>query len=413
VEEGGMLDKSARVGLISAAGLAVVVVGVLFVVMRKKADERQAEQAYEQGAKDLHAQLLAFDLSDEAQAKSLIDAANADKESWQEHPLARDIQSLLARAATSLETSKERRESVGLFTEVEKKLEGAADLSPEELNDLRRSLTELEAKITAIGDEYLARFSRARTAADKAYATGLLQAAQESAAQGSANLRPALLLSQTAEEETRKLLDRAFVDKNTELQAFYEQQYKQAIAESDRIATALFTAEHSEALPWTDCLKGEQASFWNASTAKGFAHRVENGVLQIVGPDADAGRIAIISIGDREQWRNFVLDMEFTLEQGNVEMFFRLGRSPNANTISYAMNGAGDAANLKIGKTYRVTVRLLGSQFVVRFADEDIDTPPPREEQVSWAMGRKGAIGFLVPPETRLRVTSFKVRELR
>jgi hypothetical protein len=409
-EPEGMLDQNAKLGLMVAGGLAVVVLGVVVVVMRKKAEERRIEEAYQNEVNNLYTELKTLNIDDETQAKQLLAKAKDKERRWVNHELAPQIQNLVARAGVSLETGKERRKAVGNFTEIENKLKDPSAISPESLNDLRRRLSELEAKISLGGEEYIARYAEARTTADKAFVTRKLEAAQQS----SGTPRTALVDSQSAEDEIRKLLDQSVLEKKKELQDFYADLYKKAIAQSDQFATTLFTDKVISELPWTDCLAGEQLKYWNASSAKGFSHDPQPASLRIVGPDPDAGKQAVISIGDREQWRNFVLEMQFVIEKGNLELFLRLGRAPNANTISYPMMTESDQRNLKAGKPYHVIMKVLGSQWSIRYEnDDDLDTPPPKEETITWAKTRKGAIGFLVPPGARFRATTFKVRELR
>jgi hypothetical protein len=407
-EDEGVLDQSSKIGLIAAGGLAVIVLGAVVIVTNKHATERAAEEAYQNEVKDLYTKLSSMNLDDEAQAKSLLQLAKDTERRWKDHELAPKIQTLVARAGVSLDTGKERRQTLGRFTEIEGLLKDTSALSPETLNDLRRNLTELEAKMTLGGDEYVKRHAAARLTADKAYVTRLLDSAKEAGSP-----RAALTQSQTAEDEIRKVLDQAIMDKNQEMQTFYSDLYKKAIGQTDQLAGALFTDKVISELPWTDCLNGDQLKNWNASSAKGFSHDTQAGQLVLIGPDPDAGRQAVISIGDREQWRNFVFDTEFTVEKGSAELFLRLGKAPNANTVSYPIATEGDSANLKAGKKYHLTMKLVGSTLSTRYDNEDIDTPPPKDEQLSWAKTRKGAIGFLIPSGLRMRFTSFKVRELR
>jgi hypothetical protein len=69
--------------------------------------------------------------------------------------------------------------------------------------------------------------------------------------------------AQAAEDETRKLLDQAYTDKNQELQDYYADLYRKVIAENDRLATALFTDKTNEGLPWVDYLAVEKWPEWN------------------------------------------------------------------------------------------------------------------------------------------------------
>jgi hypothetical protein len=78
------------------------------------------------------------------------------------------------------------------------------------------------------------------------------------------------------------------------------------------------------------------------------------------------------------------------------------------------MSSEGEQRSFKAGKPYHMIMKCIGSQLSIRYEnDDDLDTPPPKEETITWAKTRKGAIGFLVPPGVRFRATSFKVRELR
>ena len=216
---------------------------------------------------------------------------------------------------------------------------------------------------------------------------------------------------QTAEDELKTMLDLAFREKNDEKKNFYSPLYKRVIEQSDRFTEQVFTTEASEKLPWVDCLAGAKVADWSPTTTKGFAHRVENGTLSLVGPDASANAKAIIAIGDREQWRSLVVDMEFTLEQGGVQLCFHLGKSPNQNTVYFDLNTEGDnkEALLQPGKVYKLKVSILGSEFKARYAD---DTPRPYVDTLDWTKSRKGAIGILVPPGARIKFTRFMVREL-
>lgn len=410
-EPEGMLDQPAKIGLIAAGGLAVIVLIAVVVVKNKHDTEAAATLAYQNEVKNLYAELTALNLDDETQAKRLLQMAKDKEGRWRDHELSGQITMLVARAGASLETGKERRAVLGTFTQIEKALADPSQLSPETLKEMRRSLVEIESKITLGGDEYVKRYGEAVGTADKAYVTRLVDGAKE----GGANPRTALQQTQTAEDEIRKLLDTSITEKKAELQTFYTDIYKRAIEQSDQLAATLFTEKAIADLPWTDCLTGDQLKNWNPSSVKGFSAVPEPALLRIVGPDADAGRQAVISIGDREQWRNFVLDMEFIVEKGSFDLFMRLGRNPNANTVSLAFVTEGENQSIKPNTNYHVTVRVIGSQLSLRWAnDDDGDlSKTPKDIPLTWAKTRKGAIGLLVPANTRIKITTFKVRDLR
>ena len=406
--EAPLLDDVARNGLLAALGFAIVVGLVLFFVFRAKAADRRAHEAYEAEVTGLYNELRGLDLNDPAAAERLVDLAGKKEDTWKDHALAAEITSLVARARSNLTASKERREALSRFTDVEDELKKGA-VASDRLKELRRQLDESEVALSEGGAELVARIGLAHKTADQMYATQILAEARKARDDG-AGPRPSMVRFQSVEEELKGLLDRAFTTKNTEQQAFYTPLYQQAIEDSDKLATALFKAE-GENMQWVDCLAPPQDKLWNPSSVRGFSHRVEGGVLQIVGPDADAAKMAVVSIGDREQWRHLQLEVEFVIEKGDLDLIFRLGRGPNPNTVTYPLRTVGGP--LKAGKKYSARFNLVGSQLNVRFAGEDIDTPSPHDEALPWTKNRKGAIGFVVQPEARVRFTRFRVRELR
>jgi hypothetical protein len=321
----------------------------------------------------------------------------------------------VSQAKTKLVHSEEQRATTQRFTDVETELKSPT-VTPERMKDLRRQLDEMQGAMAEAGGDFAARFEATRLGADKAYATRLLEDAAAFRTANANNPRQALARYQPAEDEIKGLLDAAFRAKNKELQDYYTPLYKQAIAESDVVAEELFKAE-GEKMAWVDCLGPAQAGNWNASSVSGFSHQVQNGVLQLVGPDASAGKMAVISIGDREQWRHFQLDFEFTIEKGDVELYMRLGKAPNANTLAYPLKTARPEGLLVTGKKYSGRLTLIGSKWSVHFngAGEDIDTPTDESQKgtANWTMSRKGALGFVLMPEARVKFTRFQVREIR
>jgi hypothetical protein len=408
------LDPVTKYGMIGAGALAIIVAIAVFVIKGKKDEERQQFEAYERRVSEIHKKLTDLDVNKLGDATQAIELAESTRKDWQDHEKGRDIDLLLVRAKGKIEADKEQRATKDRFTEIEKKLGDGASLTPEAVKDLRRQLEELEVKLSTIGPEMLARYQIARGSADRTYAQRLVDdAIAFSAANAGENQRLALQRFQTAEDELKALVDRAYNDKNKELQDFYSPLYKQAIEESDKLVSTLFTPMAIERIQPVDCLAGGKIGEWNPSQAKGFSHRIDKGTLQIVGPDADAGRNAVISIGDREQWRNFVLDVEFQVDAGNVEMYFRLGKNPNLNTPQYILKTTGDLAEIRTGRSYRARISIIGSKFIVKFADDQADPPDTKDEDLTWVRSRKGAIGLLIPPGARLKFTKFLVRELR
>lgn len=409
--EAPVLDDASKYGLYGALGFGLIVGLICLFVFRAKAARQRELDEYEAAVKGVYAELTALDVNDSSKAEQIIKLAGAKEATWRGHDLEADIESLLVRARNTVTNSKEKSVALEGFNALEAEMQKGG-LNAERLKELRRLLDESEVRLADGGADLVARIAVARAQAERLYAQQLLDDAAKASAAGTP--RSGLVAYQTAEDELKTQLDRAFTAKNTELQSFYTGLYQQAIAKSDELASELFKSE-GESLAWVDCLAPPQApTNWNASSARGFSHRASgDGVLQLIGPDPEAGKMAVISIGDREQWRHYQVDIEFTIEKGDLDLFFRLGRGPNQNTLSYPLRTTGSGTTLRAEKKFAARVSVIGSKFSVRFAGEDIDTPAPFDEDVRWTMNRKGAIGFVVQPGARATFTKFKVRELR
>ena len=292
----------------------------------------------------------------------------------------------------------------------EAKLKTARQASPDEVANLRRDLSEIESSADSMGVEFIARVVKARAEINRTYVEVLHEDAKKFAAENSDQRKLALLRYTKAEDEIIKLLDDAEKNKkkDKETAVFYEGHYQEVITESDDLVTKTYTAKEIEKIPWKDLLSGEQATFWNPAAAKGFSHAIANGQMTLIGPDVGANAMGLISIGDREIWRDFIMDMEFTMDSGDFKMYLRLGLNPN-NTVTQVKFKSG-ADGIVAGKKYQVTLKVIGSTVELVYYPEDVPSEPTT---VDWTKSRKGAVGFALSEGTRLKFTRLKVRELR
>jgi hypothetical protein len=128
----------------------------------------------------------------------------------------------------------------------------------------------------------------------------------------------------------------------------------------------------------------------------------------MIGPDADAKGEGLISIGDREQWRDFVVDLEFTLESGSFDLYLRIGTKADGTVPQVNFTAGQDG--LVAGKSYEITGKMIGSSLEVSTYPEDMETAVAN---LQWAMSRLGGLGFSLKETTRLKITRLRVRELR
>ncbi len=389
-----------------ALGATIFVV----VVAQKNTAAREAEEAVAREQTRIIDEVRRLSaLATRASAEELIQFTDKEKDQWQASDNAQDIGTARARALTLIEREKQRTLRLQSMEAIEKDLAQLATLSPDRIGEHRRALGDLEIGADIMGAEFQARIGKAKGDLNLAFVNSLHADAKAFAAANPDQGSAALGRYTKAEDEILKLFDDAVKTRNKALRAIFEPHFRDVIKESDELATATFTPAVIEKAPWKLLLVGEQAGFWNPVKAQGFSHHLENGTLSIIGPDANAKGQGLISIGDREQWRDFVLDMQFTLESGEFELYTRLGQRADSTVPMVKFSTSGEGA-IVAGKQYEITVKMIGSTLELIYYPEDF-TPDPIT--ANWTQSRKGAVGFLLPAGTKMKVTRMRVKELR
>jgi hypothetical protein len=392
------------------AGLALVMLlvagGVVWVVLGKRAKDEAIQQAHRDEVAAFYTTFMAIDITTEEGCTQAIAFADEKRSLWEPEDIAPEVQSRYAKAKTTLDLLVEKKSLLERLAQVEATLGDPSAVPADQLLEIRRVIDDLEAKGSVIGTEALARLGTARGLADKAYATRLLEEARASAAAEGG--RAALTKFARAEEEIYKILEKAARAK-AETQPFYQDLYQSAIKDSDALAASVFDEAAIEGTPWRDLLASTESANWLAPALQGFEHRLENGTLHLIGPAPEAGARGIISIGDKEQWRDFVVDFEFTIQKGSFEMYFRLGPSLQDKTqwIEYGVDDSVKTPK-NAGEKYSTTISVIGSTFV--WTEEGLAAP---EDQIHWSFRRKGAVGIVVPEGAEVIFTKMRIRVLR
>lgn len=239
--------------------------------------------------------------------------------------------------------------------------------------------------------------------------SGAQRAGDSDGARSVDDARSELAAATRAEDEAVKALDAAVKARESpQVIAPLADAYRRCIEKTDLLVNRVFTQEVIDATPWTDLLSGSQKDQWQHVAFEGWT--IRDGVLDCAGPMLDAKQTAIMSIGDLEQWRDFVLDVEFTLVQGESAFHFRLGPSVNNSTLSYQVRTSGDEP-FATGVTNPMTVSVIGSAWKVAFPGSQHSGH--EEPEVPWTIRRKGAIAVSVPPGSAIRITRMRIEVLR
>ncbi len=299
----------------------------------------------------------------------------------------------------------ERQDLQGRLRDIEERLRNPQGVPVEELRECRRKLEELELQGIKVDATFLASVGQLRNRFERVYATRLREDARSFAAANSDKGLGALARYKEAEDEIYRLFERARVARLEEAKKYFEEQYRGIQAENDALCATVFTPEMIERTPQKDLLANDMAKEWVASSVEGFSWRIERGTLRIEGPAKGVGKKGILSIGDREKWRDFVLDFEVTLESGEMELFVRLGQHADRRAMSVGL--AADP-NFTAGAPYSCELTCIGNKFSLKVADQ-----PPYEPEMPWTVSRKGSVGLVIDEETRVRFSRMKIRVLR
>jgi len=187
----------------------------------------------------------------------------------------------------------------------------------------------------------------------------------------------------------------------------YEELYQRVIKESDTISMEVFTPDYIKKQAPRDLLTPD--TLWNpVKDLQGFSFGVDRGVAHISNV-AESKYEGTVSVGDLDFFRDFVLEMEFTLVKGHADVYLRLGKRADSRVYSFRLDTEGRDA-IVAGQQYRAEVTFIGSTVTVNVKAEGVS---PRSDEVFWGKSRKGAIGFVLPPGSELTVSQLRIRVLR
>ncbi len=399
-------NKVMMIGWMVCGGLLLIALGVWWRVQAQKTAEADARAAAIKEVEDFVVKMKSFDVANLVQANEAIALAESKKVLWEEGTASSDVGSIVSRAKTNIETAKEKKETEDRLANAEQVIQNAANETPQNIAKIRRILSDLEQRVDVMGDDFKARVTSAKSVIDKTYATRLRDEAKALLAKGPTEARAALTAYTAAEDEVLKLFEDAIRRKNKEAEAYYKAQYQEIITESDTLVASIFTPEYIEKVTWRDLLAGDATKAWANDGLKGF--RFDGGTLHAVGPELGAGKTAIMSIGDREQWRDFELDIEATIVAGSAQLYFRLGKRTDTAGEMYSV--VPGESGFKLGEKFNARATFIGSKFSLTWEDAGIQ---PYSNEARWANTRKGAFGITLNEGSEIKISKLRIRELR
>ncbi|MCI0588214.1 MAG: hypothetical protein L0323_15400 [Planctomycetes bacterium] len=392
-------------GWIAAAVLIIVGGGIVLVIKGKKDRERQAFEAREARLQEILTKVRSLDPAIEAQAVEGKRYAEEKQDVWKDTEIAPEVESLLSRFAISIEMNREKKDLRDRHANIEEKLKNPQSVPVEEMREIRRKLEELDLQKDKVGPEFVASVGQTRNSFERVYVDRLREDAKSFAAANPDKGLGALARYKEAEDEIYKSFERAHIARLEEAKKYFEEQYRGIQAEGDALCASVFTPEMIERIPWKPLLGNDMTKEWIASSVEGFSWRIEREALRVEGPAKGSGKKGILSIGDRDKWRDFVLEFEVTFESGEIELFVRLGQHADRRAMSVSM---AVGPEFTAGAPYSCELTCIGNKFSLKIGDQ-----PPFEPEIPWTVSRKGSVGIVVDEETKVRFSKMRIRILR
>ena len=418
LHSGDLKKRGSREMLIAYVAAVVVIVaagGVLWKVLAKKGAEAKAFEEARARVTHFRDTFMAMNIDTEDGAKQLIVYVDENKPLWTAEDFASEVITRTAKAKNLLEREEKSRGLRQRLAEVEAVMAKASELPPNELAEARRKLGDLAAEPPTVGADFVAQVAKDIEECDRIYIERLTSAAQTAAATEPLD-RAALTTIQQSEDELFKIFNATALawNKNRQDPALtarkdeLEVKYKELIKLSDDAVGRFFTPAVIEAVPWRDLLSEDQKGQWKgAATLKGYKNL--GGEMHLVGLDPSEEGASMISIGDKEVWRDFLIDIEFTITKGSFELFFRMPIQFQEGILSADLTT--DEGHLEAGRAYTYAYSCVGSSFVEEQKGED--SPGLTDSTISWVKVRKGAFAIAIPKETEVRITRLRAKVLR
>jgi hypothetical protein len=401
--------------------MVVWVIAVVFIAIaggaylyyeRTKGDRDNAIVRYDSENAEIESKLKSFKIDTEADAQAML-AYIGTLGPKAKRPETKDIVTTgTLRASNKLKEFQEHKAYTERLVKLEADARASSSMTAEAIDALRRDLETLSNNgAYAMSGDTPSRLGALRGTLDKAYVNKLHSEVAALPTAGK-DARQTLAKYSSVEDIVNALFIKSIKDKNKSLEEPLREIYKAIITESDEVADRVFTPEEIEKTPWQDLLRGDQVKNWVKSDAPGFTYDIDQtkGLLRIIGPNPDSKGNGIVSIGDRDKWRDFVLEMDVEIKRGGFVMYFRapLNQASCEKTDSFTTEG--DNA-LTAGTTYSARIRMIGSKWQIESdAPEFADAP---EYNINWTMWRAGAVAFEVPVGADILIKKMRIKALR
>jgi hypothetical protein len=187
--------------------------------------------------------------------------------------------------------------------------------------------------------------------------------------------------------------------------------YKELIALSDGLVEQIETPEQEGKIAERDLLAAKERAPGPWGASKGAKLTWSERELSIEGVPIEGGPkvMGVVSVlpafnaGQRTSWNDLVIDLEFTIQAGEFEVYLRYWPDKRSYRIRFSPTEGYD-----VGKTYRMTLKVKGSTISLKQPDQ-----PENRDKMDATTSRTGGIGFGLQPGSKVVLSQLNMKVLR
>ena len=268
-------------------------------------------------------------------------------------------------------------------------------------NVIRQDIAPNDSKMT---DSFREGMKTARKDISRALVTKLHDEAKAQPL-NAGNWKAAVQAYTRAEDEIFKIFDQAKTEADKEMTELAKTHYEQVLMEFNKFAEQTFTAEFMAGMPARELISPAESANWIAANLQGFEKRLSPGELLIVN---ESERTGIVSIGLQENWRDFLLDVAYTVKKGDAELHVRHGptKADPAQNPAFDLGPKG-ILPVPEGVEARFQLQLAGGRLIFRAPGGEPDERNVANKRV------KGAIGIAVKAGSSISIRQMTLRLVR
>ncbi|HEX6812398.1 MAG TPA: hypothetical protein VF384_12290 [Planctomycetota bacterium] len=397
--------RMARIGWMVVGGLTLVTGIVLLFVMNTHGTREAQEKAYQDSLQAFLTNILSADLESEESIRQKKDMIAKPPVPWRGSKIQEQVSQHLLKLNRSLEILIKTRGVKEKLKNIEDHLAGSPTLDVLEKDFAAVRDAELSSQAADAGDVIKSRYEAAAKQVSSRYLEMLRKAAEgASTATTGEGLAPYGAL----EDTVRILLHEAMASKDKAAEDLYGPMWRQTYTEVNGIVSRMFNEAYLNRVPWTPNLLTDAAN-WAVVDSSSFSHTFGAG-LTLTNEAGDQAASGGLSYTPGNNWRDYVLEIEFKVDSGTLVFYTRIGDKMDTKEVpGFSVGVTKDPTiTIEYGKTYNIVVSTIGNQISV--SGEGIAWS---DDNIRSTKSRKGEPGIVAQEGTKATITKFRARHLR